>query len=310
MKTIGNINFAEIYPNLLNYIPDFQQLLNIISASATTIDFIFWYKKFIDKKKEKLDHIENLFSFLENADFNTGVVPLDDRHSLQLFKRWFNRYFKNEREFLYYRDIGVPDINKDLCSIGGPVDHILTRHGMFYDKFRKKWEPILPYIFPLEEAIQRRESGEEEYTVKRIWKGKEWKTTNWYIADRYGERPIFKPEKDENGYLKTDYLMLIFAPNFLTDKAYKNGKTHLMIAPTHGLAQLAIEDALENKNVLEKLSREKEKSIYFQAVIKIPGKWKRNGYVPTGRFPTVVTKEIDINDFSKSPHFKEWLKHN
>jgi hypothetical protein len=294
--------------NIKDYIPDFNQLPLIISTSAASVQFIYWYKKYRDTKEERVNKIKNVFDYLENADFSTGKIPPDDWHSLSLFKQWFIKYFRNNRDFLYHRDLGLPDINKDLCSIGGPVDHILSRHGMCYDKYKKDWKPILPYIFPIEEAIRRREMDDEKYSVKRMWGKDVWTTTRWFISDKYGKRIEFEPEKDDDGFLCSDVLMLTVSPNTLTKKAFKNGKIHLMITPAHGLAQLAIKDVLQNEKVLEKLNKEREKSLYFQAIIKINAKRKRKGYVPLKKPGNIITRGIDIDEFEKIPIFKDWIK--
>ncbi|GAH83354.1 unnamed protein product, partial [marine sediment metagenome] len=144
-------------------------------------------------------------------------------------------------------------------------------------------------------------------TILRRWKGDEWETINWYIADRNGKR-MFTPSTDRNGILNKDYFMLIIAPNTFTGVALTHGQKHLIIAPAHGLAQLAIKKILNNNKILEQLAEKRQRYEYFQAIIEVPGKLTKNGYEPSGKFPLVRVEPLELYEFESIMPYKDWIK--
>ncbi|MCJ7570335.1 MAG: toll/interleukin-1 receptor domain-containing protein [Candidatus Thermoplasmatota archaeon] len=164
----------------------------VIIPTKKTIQFIRKLGQFSLGFDAKEKNIDALFGFLQDADFTTGDIPPDDIDSLKLFKSWFYKHFRRNRQIEYYSSLPPADINKHLCSIEGPVDQLFTRYGMNYDRNGHNWEPILPYIYPIKDA------QEKSTTILREWKGIRWKELNWYIADCYG-KPKFIPGVDENG---------------------------------------------------------------------------------------------------------------
>ena len=207
-----------------------------IATFREAIHFVSWLRKRKMEAKAKKAIVEDLFGFIENADvtianINPWVekkVHPDDKEALGFFKDWICQYFKKDRQEKYYRgQLRAADINKDLCSIGGPATHPFTRYGMGYDPKGESWIPILPFIYPLREAEDR------SVMVLQERKGYQWEEPNWYIADRDGN-PAFIPEV-EKGILKKDYLMIIVAPNTFTQEAFYSGQKHMMIASAHGV---------------------------------------------------------------------------
>lgn len=116
--------------------------LTVISVTKGAIQFIEWFKRGRIKSKAKKENIETLFSSLQDADFTTGNVPPDDVDSLKLFETWLRDNFNRDREIEYHRQLRLADINKHLCSVGGPLDHLFTRYGMGYDKKGKIGDPF------------------------------------------------------------------------------------------------------------------------------------------------------------------------
>lgn len=291
-----------------DYIPKIKP---VILTTSRTIRFIEWLRQLNIIPSSKKENIGKLFGFLKDADFATGDIPPDDRDSLELFKNWMCKYFRNDRHIEYYDDLQISetiiDINKHLCSIGGPKDQKFTRYGMGYKKNGREWKQILPYIFPLEDAVQRDVTDENKATIIRRWKGREWKTTNWYIADCNGKR-VFTPGTDRNGILNTDYMMLILAPNTFSDKAIVQGQKHLMLAPTHGLAQLAIKKILDNNKILKELAQKTRNYEYFQAIIQVLGKTTENGYAPSKNITIKRVKPLESYEFDEIGRYEEWIK--
>ncbi len=284
-------------------------MLDPLSLVATAIslsrEVIYLSKQITNQpvlsSKANKPNVINLFGFLKDADFSTGETPPDDEESLKLFEDWTYKYFKGNREIKYKEKMPEMNIDKHICSIGGPVDHVLTRYAMGYDKKGQEWKPILPYMFPL------REAENTTLPVVRKWKGEEWTTTrNWYIADRKG-KVRFIPETDTNGILKRDFLMLIISPNTFTKKAFFSGQKHFIIAATHGLAQLAVKDILDSNEILKELNEVREKSEYIQAIIEVQGIWKRNGYIPSGNYILRDKVPLGLEDFKELINYKDWF---
>ena len=288
----------------------FPKVVPVITTTPIVIKFISWLRKLHFKSVAKKDNIEHLFGFLQEADFTTGNVPHDDVDSLQLFRNWFYKHFRNNRDIEYHRDLrlsnALVNIDKHLCSIGGPIDQLFTRYGMCYSKDGKGWDPVLPYIYPLKDVLSRVESEEKGATILRKWKGHEWKSVCWYIADRNGRR-IFTPGTDRNGILNKDYFMLIIAPNTFTNIAVNQGQKHLMMAPAHGLAQLAVMKILDNDNILEGLNKKRQNYDYLQAIIEVPGKLTEYGYAPTGKFTLKRVEHLEAYEFEKVKSYKDWI---
>jgi hypothetical protein len=271
----------------------------VIIVTDAVIRMTSWLRQRRCIAKAKRQHIENLFGFIQDADFTTGRVPPDDVDSLKLFNTWLHRYFRKERRLEYRDDVGVPNISKHLCTIGGPVDHIFARYSMGYDNKAQRWKGILPFIFPLSDVEAR------QTTIIREWKGHRWKVPGWYIADRDG-RPQFFPETDREGVLRKDYFMLIVAPNTFTRNAFYTGQKHMIIAPTHGLSQLAVKDILDNDDILNELSVVRQQSEYFQAIIEVPARKGKHGYAPTGNFLVRASEPLDVADFRTIAKFQDW----
>jgi len=127
----------------------------VIATTQTTVQIVKGIRAWRRKRKVKVEHIKDLFGFVADADFSTGNVPPDDVDSLRLFKQWFYQYFKKERLVEERMQLPPVNMNKHLCSIGGPVDHPLTRYAMGYDKTGRYWTPILEFYFPLDEVERR-----------------------------------------------------------------------------------------------------------------------------------------------------------
>ncbi len=247
-------------------------------------------------------HIKRLFGFLADADITTGRTPRDDVCSLQLFRNWLTHHFRRRRTITYTDQLMPLDLSKDLCTIGGPVDHPLTRYALGYDHSGEECNRILPFFFPLGEPVSYKQP------VLRLWKGESWEVRKWFISDR-NDRPQFIPAPDRNGYLNKDYLMLVVVPNTFTEEAFYTGRKHMIIAATHGLAQLAVKDILDNDSILGKLCKGREKSECFQAIIEVTASLTRDGrsYVPSD-FTVAACEPVNVGDFASFIRFREWLQ--
>lgn len=288
-------------------IEDFEDAIvkTFISTTKSVISFIIGWvikrkRQQEVKLKAKKENIETLFRDIQDADFTTGKIPPDDVDSLKLFESWLREYFKRDRQIEYHRQLQLADVNKHLCSVGGPVDQFFTRYGMGYDKKGQNWKPILPFIYPIKEAEA------ESSIIWREWKGQRWQEINWYITDRNGKLK-YMPGTDNKGVLNRDYFMLIIAPNTFTKKAFYRNQKHIMIAPAHGLAQLAIKDILDDDSILEELIEVRKKSEYLQAIIEVPATLTKDGYAPTGNFPICEVKPLDLSEFKKVERYREWI---
>lgn len=278
-----------------------EAIPTVITISQSVICFLKGIKRQAPESKAKKENIENLFDFIQDADFTRGYNrPRDDDDSIKLFEKWICKYFKRNRKIEYKKHLPFADINKHLCSMGGPVDHPFTRYAMGYDKKAQKWSSILPFIYPIKEAET------ETATILRKWKGKQWKEKNWYIADREGKIK-FTPGVDNDDFLNKDYFMLIIAPNTFTKKAFYTGQKHLIIAPAHGLAQLAIEDILDNDKFLSEIIKVRQKSEYLQAIVEVPAIMTEHGYAPKGNFIIREKEPLDLNEFKNIPEFRDWI---
>lgn len=277
----------------------------VIATTSFAIQICKEIRGALIRKRIKKEYIEDLFGFIADSDISTGRVSLDDETSLAVFRKWFYTHFKRNRPIEECVELPVIDMNKHLCSIGGPVDHRLTRYVMGYEKSGKFIKPVLPYHFPI------REVEAKNITVIRKYKEAEWKVKNWYIADRDGN-PKFVPGTDRNRVLNKDYVMLIVVPNTLTEQSIYLGQKHLVIACTHGLAQLAVGDLLESEAVLKELMKVRRQTEYFQAIIEIGSQLSEDGYVPQIKnrktAPPMVIEPLEMSDIiKKSRLVKDWL---
>jgi len=278
-----------------------EAIPTVITISQSVICFVKGIIGQAPESKVKKKNIEKLFAFIQDADFTRGYKrPPDDEDSIELFAKWISKYFTRGRPIKYKESLPLADINKHLCSIGGPVDHPFTRYAMGYDNKAQNWSSILPFIYPLKEAET------ETATILRKWKGKQWKGKNWYIADREGKIK-FVPGVDKDGFLNKDYFMLIIAPNTFTKKAFYTGQKHLIIAPAHGLAQLAIEGILDNDKFLSEITDVRQKSEYMQAIVEVPAKMTKDGYAPKGNFIIREKEALDLSEFKNIPKYMDWI---
>jgi hypothetical protein len=271
----------------------------VVVTTQATIQIVGALRRRTAKLRARRENIEALFGVLQDADFTTGNVPPDDVDSLKLFKSWLCRYFRRDRRIEYSRQLGLADTTKHLCSVGGPVDHLFTRYGMGYDKEGANWRPLLPFIYPLREAEAR------GATIVREWKGERWGEIAWYIADRHGKAQ-FVPTTDTDGVLDKDYFMLIIAPNTLTREAFYKGQKHIMIAPAHGLAQLAVKDILDSDSILSELMNVRKQSEYLQAIVEVPAKRTKHGYAPRGKLNLLAAVPLDAGEFEKAEDYRGW----
>ena len=283
------------------------ELAIVKTVIATTQTLIQIIKGIRDRKRErkvKEEYIKDLFGFVGDADFSTGNVPPDDVDSLRLFKEWFHQHLRKERPIKERVQLPPVNVNKHLCSIGGPVDHPLTRYGMGYERKGDRWLGVLPFYFDLKGTES---SG---ITIRRAYKGVHWETLNWRITDRDG-RLKFVPGTDKDRILNKDYFMLIIAPNTFTDQAIYTGQKHMIIACAHGLAQLAIKDLFDNNRFLEELIKVRGRNEYFQAIIEIYAEHSKEGYIPALKWretvPPMIVEPLDLNDFTrKLKRYEEW----
>lgn len=283
----------------------------ISAASLITIQMVGWLKQKMVKCKAQRENIENLFGFLRNADITADErnpwveeweISSAYKETTKLFKKWIESYFKGNREIEFINGpIRVPNVNEDLCSIGGPAHYLLTRHGMGYDQKGESWIPVLPFYYPLKEVEAR------GIFVRRKYKGREQKSPSWFIADRSG-KPLYIPKTDRYGFLERDYFMLIVTPNVFTTEAFYTGKKHMMITPAHSFAALAIREILDSDEVLKWLIEASKQTGYYQAILEIPGiKHKENEYVPGKPIPCEV-KPLDSDDFKRLAKKRGWIK--
>lgn len=276
----------------------------VITTTPALIQVVKGIREWKRKRRIKEEYINDLFGFIGDADFSTGNIPPDDVDSLKLFKGWFQQHFRRDRSIEEHVQLPRPNINKHLCSIGGPVDLPLTRYGMGYDNRGENWLGVLPFYFDLKGTES---SG---VTIRRVYKGIQWETLNWRITDRDGNLR-FVPGTDKDGILNKDYLMLIIAPNTFTDQAIYTSQKHMMMAGAHGLAQLAIKDLFDNDEFLEKLIEVRGRHEYFQAIIEIHGVRSKEGYIPALKsretIPPMVVQPLDLSEFTKKlKRYKEW----
>ena len=275
------------------------------SVIATTESLIRMFKLLAHGRqvsRAKAVHIKRLFGFLADADVTTGRTPRDDIHSLQLFRNWLLHHFRYDRTITYTDQLMPPDLSKHLCTIGGPVDHPHTRYALGYDYSGERWNQVLPFFFPLTKPVSYKRP------VLRLWEGESWPVRKWFISDRHG-RPQFIPASDRNGYLNKDYLMLLVVPNTFTEEAFYSGQKHMVIAATHGLAQLAVKDVLDNDAILKELIEVRERSECFQAIIEVTASLTGDGrsYIPSD-YAIAACEPLDVGEFVKFVRFGDWLR--
>jgi len=296
----------ETDPNLI-----IKGVATFIATSQLFIKSAYWLEKIRRKIKVKKETIEILFDFVADTDVTCGtihplykgLIPPPDKETTALLREWICQYFKRGREEKYSSiQLGPPNWNKHLCSIGGPVNHPHIRYQMGYDLRGENWISILPYFFPLREA---KTTG---ITVQQKWDGNVIiEEPNWYIADR-NNIPRFVPRVDQR-ILQTDFVMIIVTPNTFTQRAFHSNQKHMMIVGAHSAAQLAIKDVLNNNKILGELNSIRGKSEYFQAIIEIPKiKHTTKGELPDGKPILRDLVPLDLNKFQKLKEYEDWKK--
>jgi hypothetical protein len=262
--------------------------------------------------KERREIAHKLFGVLarayvvpgcENPQFAPSVHPYD-REALKAVRDILHRFFKEGRQEGRLDISGLPDLNFDICSIGGPVSHKFTKFAMGYNQAGKLEAPTLPFVYDL--------AGAESSNVRVVHKYRNttWRPPNWYLINARTRKPDFgKPVVGNEGFLKTDFLTLVVAPNTFTKRAFEEGKKHLMIAGAHGIANTAVRYVF-GKKVLEVIREKSQKADYFQVILKVPKiSWKKEHQVAVFEEklePEVEVFPIDLEYFVKRRNWDAW----
>lgn len=209
-----------------------------------------------------------------------GKTYPDDEETLKGIFRSIYNYFRAQREFRYYKELGVLDIRENICSIGGPVSNGLIRAGMGYVNragglmYTDKPETDLSLVFNLANP----EHIEKAICIEKG--GLLFTQPNWSIINKKtGE--LYKPDTRIDGYLETDYLLITVKPSNLTKEAEARGKVQGIFGACHGVGCKAFPKVLDDLEMLKKIDEGSKGSKYFQTVVKVTKiKHKKRESVP------------------------------
>ena len=236
-------------------------LSNIIMHSSTA--------RREDRKRRK-QLLEELFDpVTENTSFNIGeghlyarsyISPLHTYALRVLIKVLYRSSARKKWKYIQScMKWGYVDLERNVCSIGGPVGNQLVRKAMGYVLTDLTRAPILnlPMYFNLDK--------DNLSQVTRYGKGKPVEIPNWSIIDRDSGQE-YTPEVDEEHLLRTDYLLITFMPNNLSKNT---GRIHAIFSACHAPGLAAVRNVLESTDILEAILEGRKKVIHFQSLIKI-----------------------------------------
>lgn len=171
----------------------------------------------------------------------------------------FSKKRKKWKQIMYGIKLGYVDLERHICSIGGPMSNQLVQKAMGYSLTNLEETPKtnLPMIFNL----KRRNLG----WVTRFDKGRPVEISNWSVIDTTTGKE-FVPEVDEEHLLRTDYLLITFMPNNFSNK--KN-KIHMIFASCHAPGIAAVKNLTKDLDTLQEIKKNRKDSQYFQSLIKI-----------------------------------------
>jgi hypothetical protein len=250
-----------------------------------------------DTERPPITIVPSFLDFLTAAWVTTGdVSPAGDLQSLEDFFAWhllsFGARRPLERRFLLAApEHDVTRLDADLCSIGGPVDHLLTRYALGYRKDRSRADYVLPYVFDLD---RHDPPGRIDAATRRSHQ-----VTQWKILDTESNALLVPHEP-------TGALIVALLPNTCPDKKRRTGRRHLVIAAANATGQSAIRSLLEGHTLTEVHSRLGAPE-FFTAVLEAQTAVDRYGRrVPTGRIIALRERALRAADFERWPAFEEW----
>src|SRR5262249_50880500 len=126
----------------------------ILDASGQTIRRVEYRSMRVSQRASR--SVPSFLEFLKHAWVTTGdVSPAGDLESIEDFIDWYLSTFGEARDVRSSSLLAAPHhdhtlFEANLCSIGGPVDHLLSRYALGYEKSRKIRDHALPYLFDLQ----------------------------------------------------------------------------------------------------------------------------------------------------------------
>jgi len=171
----------------------------------------------------------------------------------------FRRGRKIEKFYTYKK----PDIESHLILIGSPKSTFLTRKAMGYQKESGKLmqepETDLRFVFDFDEK--------DLDVCKRKVAGEIHEVANYAIKDRDGIKNFNPPRTDHRDHLTEDYLLLTVMPNNLSVK--HTNRDIINPSGVHGVGTRSFSLLLKNKDILEKIDKDRGTHRYYQSIIKI-----------------------------------------
>jgi hypothetical protein len=168
---------------------------------------------------------------------------------------------------------GVVDVEKSMVLIGSPVAEALSRDLFGYQPaegldngLRLTQSPVdLPFRWQLDP-----EGIDPGATATRFVRGHgPAARPNWRIVSERDGR-LFIPAVDNDGWLRTDYLLVTRLRNFITRAAWQRGSFVVSFGGAHGTGTRAVDLLLRDEQLLRQIAeRLGESPVAYQLLLEV-----------------------------------------
>ena len=153
---------------------------------------------------------------------------------------------------LEVQDIVSAGLDDNLVLFGSPISEGISRLMFGYTPQPGTSESLILRAPPVDlpyRLVLNYDEVPEQALARRYVKGKGAVTRrNWRIET---DRATYIPELGDDGWLRTDYLLVTRVRNFLTADGFAQGHSILSIGGTHGTGTRGLELLLRDKSILQ-----------------------------------------------------------
>lgn len=160
-----------------------------------------------------------------------------------------------------------PDLINEKCHLvcfGCPITNPYTKSLLGYHgsgmRIERSSKPILHYSLLQDE--------QRIFEISRRYKaGKIHEVPNWQIQSEYGAKRRFRPDLDEEGFLKSDYLLITKLRNPYDEKMFV-----VIVEGVHGTGTMAFKQVMDDHVLQNYASRQIQQiDCEFQSIFYVSG---------------------------------------
>lgn len=248
--------------------------------------------------------VKQLFSdFKQPTRFTPGFahylfqskVPPDDKAAMDTIGQLCSSVAEKLEKIDGYFQSG--DLSGTFVCTGSPVSNLLPRLVMQYDNHRSESDygliraraPVLDlrYEYQLDPEFLSRSPAE------RVGRGQ---VLNWAVRDVVDDE-MFWPKVNDNTFLRTDYLLVTVAPNFLNRDSFERGEKIIIFGGTHGPGTRAVDLLFRDEFILSRLLEQVRGMQYWQALLEVDLiSYENDVDTPVSLNKNIRSCPININD--------------